>query len=341
MDLRVADMLRRLNNDFYSCCALSFSETRQAPWEGWRACAPYLAEACRPVAAAGEGSGLGGDAVATERVDHDGRGDAAGGARAELRLLDLACGNGRFEAFLADALPGAEVRALALDSCDALLSEARAAGARFRRFDALEALIRDEPWDAALAQPPACAGASAFVPPAGFGPSVAARGGEAAQPPASASPAAPRPSAGPARFDAAVSFGFFHHIPSADLRERALRALVGAVRPGGIVVVSLWRFLEDERLVAKAARSHPDALAVLAPVARSQLGLDLASELEPGDRFLGWQGASGLWRYCHSFSEGEIDRLADAVADVAREVARFRSDGKSGRLNAYLIVRKH
>lgn len=329
MDLRVADMLRQLNNDFYSRCALSFSETRQAPWEGWRACAPYLAEACRPVAAAGEGSGLGGAAVATERVDRDGGGDVAGDACAELRLLDLACGNGRFEAFLAGALPGAEVRALALDSCDALLSEARAAGVRFRRFDALEALIRDEPWDAALALP------------AGFGPSVAACDGEAAQLPASASPAAPRLSVSPARFDAAVSFGFFHHIPSADLRERALRALVGAVRPGGVVIASLWRFLDDERLAAKAARSHPDALAALAPAVRQDLGLDLAAQLEEGDRFLGWQGASGLWRYCHSFSEEEIDRLADAVADVACEVARFRSDGKSGRLNAYLIVRKH
>ena len=301
MDPRVADMLRRLNNDFYSRCALSFSETRQAPWEGWRACVPYLAEACRPVAAAGEGSGLGGDAAATERVDRDGKGDDAGDARAELRLLDLACGNGRFEAFLADALPGVEVRALALDSCDELMAEARAAGARFRRFDALDALIRDEPWGAALDQAPASS----------------------------------------ARFDAAVSFGFFHHIPSADLRERALRALLAAVRPGGVVVASLWRFLDDERLAAKAARSHPNALAALAPAVHQDLGLGLAAQLEEGDRFLGWQGASGLWRYCHSFSEGEIDRLADAVADVACEVARFRSDGKSGRLNAYLIVRKH
>lgn len=281
MDLRVADTLRRLNNDFYSRCAPSFSATRQAPWEGWRACVPYLASACRPA----------GDVGA----------NGAEAARGELRLLDLACGNGRFEAFLAGALPGVEVRALALDSCDELMAETRAAGARFRRFDALDALIRDEPWGAALDQAPASS----------------------------------------ARFDAAVSFGFFHHIPSADLRERALRALLAAVRPGGIVVVSLWRFLDDERLAAKAARSHPDALAALAPAVRQDLGLDLAAQLEEGDRFLGWQGASGLWRYCHSFSDREIDRLADAVADVGREVARFRSDGKSGRLNAYLIVRKH
>lgn len=291
MDPRVVDMLRRLNSDFYRRCAPSFSSTRQAPWEGWRACLPYLREAARDGCGVrgGDGSAPGCDDGAVSGCDAK---DVHGGR--ELSLLDVACGNGRFEAFLAQELRDTDARATAVDDCAALLNAAAVMpGVTFVRRDALAALIANEPWVPDL-------------PPV----------------------------------DASVSFGFLHHIPSAALRERALRALLNAVRPGGIAIVSLWCFLEDERLSRKAERSHAEALAALAPGIRESLGLDLAAQLEPGDRFLGWQDAPGLWRYCHSFDDGEIDRLAAAVADGAHEVARFRSDGKTGRLNAYLIFRK-
>ena len=49
MDPRTVDMLRQLNDDFYRRCAPSFSNTRQAPWEGWRACLPLLREAALPL----------------------------------------------------------------------------------------------------------------------------------------------------------------------------------------------------------------------------------------------------------------------------------------------------
>lgn len=291
MDPRVVDMLRRLNSDFYRRCAPSFSSTRQAPWEGWRACLPYLREAARDGCGVrgGDGSAAGCDDGAVRGCDAK---DVHGGR--ELSLLDVACGNGRFEAFLAQELRDTDARATAVDDCAALLDDAAVMpGVAFVRRDALAALIANEPWVPDL-------------PPV----------------------------------DASVSFGFLHHIPSAALRERALRALLNAVRSGGIAIVSLWCFLEDERLSRKAEHSHAEALAALAPGIRESLGLDLAAQLEPGDRFLGWQDAPGLWRYCHSFDDGEIDRLAAAVADGAHEVARFRSDGKTGRLNAYLIFRK-
>ena len=89
------------------------------------------------------------------------------------------------------------------------------------------------------------------------------------------------------------------------------------------------------RLARKAEASHAAALAQL------EGSVALAAQLEPGDRFLGWQDEPGLWRWCHSFDDAQADELAASVCDAASEEARFRSDGKTGRLNLYLIFRKH
>lgn len=237
---------------------------------------------------------------------------SAGNPAGRLSLVDLACGNGRFERFLAEEISPVVLEALAVDSCvelagagglegpgaggleglgtrlDPALQNGSVVGrslVEFRQLDIIERL---------------CSGASLAA--------------ELDNP----------------RADAAVSFGFFHHIPSMDLRKRALAQLVELVRPGGVVIVSLWCFLQDERLAAKA-RSVLDE-------ARASLG---NPELEPGDAFLGWKETAGVWRYCHSFTDKEADALAASVADCADEVARFTADGKSGKLNIYLALRKH
>lgn len=129
--------------------------------------------------------------------------------------------------------------------------------------------------------------------------------------------------------DLAVSFGFLHHVPGFENRVALLRSLVGSLRPGGVAAVSLWRFLDDERLARKARASHPAALAAL--------GIEAAS-LDEGDRLLGWQDAPDAWRYCHHFTDDEARALADAVAADARLVAAFDADGASGRLNRYLVL---
>ena len=98
--------------------------------------------------------------------------------------------------------------------------------------------------------------------------------------------------------------------------------------------MSLWRFLDDARLAAKAEASHEAALAALA-----QTGAK-AAQLEPGDRFLRWQDTQDAFRYCHHFDEGEIARLIAAVGDAAELAARFEADGRSNALNTYLILEK-
>ncbi|WP_139652373.1 class I SAM-dependent methyltransferase [Raoultibacter phocaeensis] len=128
--------------------------------------------------------------------------------------------------------------------------------------------------------------------------------------------------------DLAVAFGFMHHVPGALDRGRVLAELVSHTRPGGFAAVSFWRFLNDEGLAEKARASHARA--------RDELGLP---ELDEGDYLLGWRNEPGAYRYCHSFSDAEIDELAGSVADRASVVARFSADGRTGDLNTYVVFR--
>lgn len=131
-------------------------------------------------------------------------------------------------------------------------------------------------------------------------------------------------------------FGFFHHVPSFELRVRLIDALLQKTASGGVVCASFWQFMGDEKFVKKAEAWNSKAKSELASA-----GLD-ASQLEAGDYFLGWQNEPGLWRYCHDFEELEIDALVAAACkgDKAREVARFSADGKSGAMNRYVVLQK-
>ena len=236
-------------------------------------------------------------------------------ARPALSVLDLACGNLRFEAFLAKELADTDLAFHTADDCDALVKGApwrpdpadgaalgnRAAGSirwHHQSFDVLAALDAEGRSD----------GAALDAETPGGGPALA----EALQTP---------------RCDLAVSFGFLHHIPLPRWREEVLAVLAAKVRPGGFVIVSLWRFLENPLLARKAEATHEHALA--------ELGLP---PLDAGDRLLGWRDEPGAYRYCHSFTDGEIDALAASVGHAVTEVARFRADGRDGALNSYLVL---
>jgi SAM-dependent methyltransferase len=136
--------------------------------------------------------------------------------------------------------------------------------------------------------------------------------------------------------DLSVSFGFLHHVPLREYREEILANLVRQTRPGGFVIVSLWQFLNDEALAKRAQTTHERAL--------EELGFPA---LDNNDYLLGWQNLPGTYRYCHHFSESEIDRLIESVAPKttrasapsASLIARFTSDGRTANLNTYLILK--
>ena len=110
-----------------------------------------------------------------------------------------------------------------------------------------------------------------------------------------------------------------------------LKALVRATKPGGFSCVSLWRFLTDEGLAAKAKESTASGIAELG-YPKEQFG--------KGDCLLGWKNEKGAYRYCHSFSDEEINDLVSVVSNEAYLKARFQADGRTGTLNEYLVFQR-
>jgi hypothetical protein len=119
-----------------------------------------------------------------------------------------------------------------------------------------------------------------------------------------------------------------HHVPLRKYREAILQSLIDQTRPGGYVVVSFWQFLDNRALSDKARITHECALA--------KLGL---AQLDKNDCLLGWQDLAHTYRYCHSFTESEIDHLVGSIGPQASQIARFSSDGRTENLNTYVILK--
>lgn len=303
MDIATARSLIELNNRFYTRNAASFSATRSAPWAGWRALSELLAQ------------------HGWSNPDDDGT-----GAAEERRVLDLACGNLRFERFLADEFPKLNLRFVAVDSCAELACDTavRDIDCTYRQIDVLQVLLDcDE-------NTPGSACPAVVIAPGSTCPAVTIT-------PESSCPAvfiapgnAPAPEAGPT-FDLCATFGFMHHVPGEHLRRRLLDRLLDRTSPGGLLAMSFWQFMSDDRLSRKADQADS--------AMRAQGRIDM-TRLDANDHFLGWQTDPSPLRYCHHFDEREIDELVASVGTRAREVARYSADGSSGTLNRYLVLER-
>ncbi len=126
-----------------------------------------------------------------------------------------------------------------------------------------------------------------------------------------------------------VAFGFFHHIPTDELRCKMLNQMFEATQSRGVVAVSLWQFMKNDVLAKQAILTHEEALKSL-------------PALEAGDFYLGWNAEPGVYRYCHNFSTEDIAEIVQFACEVCGNqlLDRFESDGRSGNLNTYLIFKK-
>lgn len=135
-----------------------------------------------------------------------------------------------------------------------------------------------------------------------------------------------------------LCFGVMHHIPTQELRCAYMRLIGRLMQSGVMVALSFWRFLEDEKLAAKVGVSHANSLRRLNNASIQAL------LFEPTDRLLGWSDVQGVARFCHSFTQAEIDELQNCLLDELShpfEIVRYRADGKQGNLNEYLIAFLH
>lgn len=315
---QVIRKLNDLTSDFYAREAASFSATRQAPWHGWERVWKLITAH---------------DAVQNPFPSHAARvpDDDTGDSGAPLTILDLGCGNLRFERFLAERT-NAPLRVTALDNCPDLASpEIGALSAAFPhslRSSSAASKTKEEDASGQGANPPE----KTIVDLRALDIVESLLDGTFAD-------RLPRNS-----HDLAVAFGLMHHLPTFALRARVLEGLLGSLRPGGFAVVSFWQFLNDPRLAAKAATVTAEGRAA-----------HRLPTFHENDFLLGWQHAEGVYRFCHHTTEDEIDALLAAIREPSapstsgcasaaplpfREIARFSADGKLGNLNRYLILQR-
>ncbi len=210
-------------------------------------------------------------------------------------VFDLACGNLRFEKALVQTAPHIRFCFDALDCCDELAADTGYVDTDMSRLSYRSADILG------------CLLKDEYLPVG---------------------------STGDSPHDLSACFGFMHHVPGAELRGRVLQTLLDATRPGGIVVVSFWQFMNDERLARKAS-----ALTDAVRAGEFCCGLGI-SQLEEGDYFLDWQSDTSVLRYCHHTTDREIDQLL-AGLDGVHEVERYSADGRNNNLNRYVILKRN
>ncbi len=126
------------------------------------------------------------------------------------------------------------------------------------------------------------------------------------------------------KYDVVVSLGFLHHIPSKALRTKFIEVLYQVTQPEGIVVLAFWQPMKSDRMRAK--RVDPSKVSIK------------TADLEPGDTILDWKRGAIAYRYCHHFSDQEIEEY---FFDTNWQIlTSFAADGKE-KLNKYVVLQKN
>jgi len=119
-------------------------------------------------------------------------------------------------------------------------------------------------------------------------------------------------------------FGFTHHLPDKSIRHNFLKILADQIPKNGLICVSFWQFMNEERFKNKV-------------VSPTEADID-PNLLENNDFILDWQRGQKALRYCHFWSDEEIFL---AVENSGLKIINdFKADSKSGQANHYLVLQK-
>lgn len=250
MDQKTANKCIQLTTEFYKEVAASFSETRQSAWSGWEKALEFVS------------------------------------FPEDFKLLDVACGNLRFEKFL-ESFGVTPSKIVCVDNCEEFgnFKSGTNLPYEFNKVDLLK----------------------------NFGKSKSGT------------------NFSNEKFDLVVCFGFFHHIPGKERRAEFLKKLILSLAQISKdqfphLIISFWEFMKDERIAKKAIETTERV--------KEAYGLSL----DENDYFLGWRDREDVFRYCHNFSDGEIEAMVEEVTGVEL-VTSFLEDGKNHDLNRYVVLK--
>ncbi len=131
-------------------------------------------------------------------------------------------------------------------------------------------------------------------------------------------------------FDLIVAFGFLHHVPGFQTRQRLISLLAHQLRPHGILAFTTWQFDQSPRFKEKIIPWTDYNRLAAEPI-------DL-EELEDGDYLMSFGEKTRTPRYCHASSPTETKALFEEL-DLEL-LHQFKADGKTNDLNEYYILKR-
>ena len=130
-------------------------------------------------------------------------------------------------------------------------------------------------------------------------------------------------------FDKIYCIAVLHHIPSDELRLQAMKELKRALKPKGLLILTVWNLWQRKNIWNQ----------VFMNMLRKIIG---KSQLDARDILNPWKDQTGkvlAQRYIHAFTKVELKKIAEKAGFKVKEVGiTFRPELKNN--NIYLVAEK-
>lgn len=128
-------------------------------------------------------------------------------------------------------------------------------------------------------------------------------------------------------FNKVFAIRILHHIPSKELRLQALQEMKRVLKPGGILILTVWNVWGSKYKINLLRMIKYGILRIIG-----------RSKLDFGDAFIPWwKVGEQVKRYFHFFTKGELKNLAQRAGFLVEKTWSSKFNGHS---DIYLIVQK-